>query len=449
MLPGNLPHIGNTNYEEYRSLYSQNIRNLRHKGKAAGKGEASLADGMQAIPSCKTFAAVIERATGKMPFWSQCLEPRDDVAFFKQCVESVSPAFVNPNRLKLPECIELQRAYSTGISYSQAIKINADDIVSPDCEFVYAAAKSWRRELPAFLKVCEAYDPNNTAEHLNNCLSSENQLVRLRDCQSVRSAYERNLDLANGYRPKEYIPLPCDQTQAILAKAEQVREKRKKEAEEKARALEERKRKVAQQQQERIDAIKQAMAEKYADTPEAVATRTSPLEKKAQANDGKFESRCASPKYDSIYCPPTLEEIRLAVMRYNADDSGNKLVNGHLIHGKQSNLLMTLGFEAKYGDARLVRQCKREPDYYECQYILPMSFHYDQLSQLYMDGWSQGAPIDFNSLILDKMGAATKTERNHYKFWRDSQGLWQAQPTKEQLDSDFRKEVKSFIYSHL
>ena len=302
--------------------------------------DAEKTDAELAIPDCKTFAAVIKQATGHPVRWAQCVNPTDDPEFLKACVGSVSPSLVNPKRIYLPSCEEIQKAYQIGID--GAADTAGTDPTPPTCEFVRTAAISWRDELPEFLKGCAGYDPNHTAEHLPQCLSEENELVRLTECRGVQYAYERKVTMAHGYTPEEFFPVPCDQTKPLLEKAEHIREKRKAEAIALAKALAERKRKMKKAREDYIKNVKQSMAEKYQDTPERVAARMSQVEKQIRAQGGKVTMSCASPPYKDFYCPPTREEIRLAMMRHIAGKFGAKVVDGHLVHGTHMTPTHTL-----------------------------------------------------------------------------------------------------------
>ena len=215
---------------DYPTLSCANVADYYRRGLSFLERDTS------AIPGCEIFAAVIERATGKAPYWAACVDPRDDADSFKNCVAGYTPSLVNSNRLYLPSCEEVQRSYKIGVLSGQPDS-KVRNVAVPDCDYVLAQAKSWRKELPETLKACEGYDPDNTAEHLMKCLSSERDFLHLTDCRSVRSAYERKVTAANGYKPEEYYPLPCDQAEPLLAKAEEISEKKRKEAEEFARQL--------------------------------------------------------------------------------------------------------------------------------------------------------------------------------------------------------------------
>jgi hypothetical protein len=307
------------------------------------------------IPDCKTFADVLELSTGKPPVWSECVEPRNDAEFFRNCVTGYSPSLASPKGYKIPSCNSLQNAYKNGIFAAQPNwQLNQKDISLPDCNFMLSAAKTLRRELPASLKGCDGYDPNNTAEHLTECLSSENEIMNLRSCDQVRAAYKRNVTKVNRVE-KRSINVPCEETEAVLAKAREIREKRqraekefkRRQAEAKqrenqrkqdiinakneaalAKAKEAReiwlknkqefnrkqaeaKQKARQQEQDRLNVIKNRMAEKYKDTPEGIKSKTSPLEKRAESGSGAAPT--TYPRIDEITVKTGFPPIRIGM----------------------------------------------------------------------------------------------------------------------------------------
>ncbi len=444
------------NQKEYKSLYYGKIRSEK---KTNSKTESPIQT-VNRLPDCRTFAEVIKISTGKPPYWSQCIANSNDENFFYNCVAGVSPMLVRNNRLTLPPCVELQRAYQNGVSSAQSVKINAGEVAVDKCKTIMSAAKKARGPLPDYLQACDNYNPKQSAQHLQACVTSDIELLRLTDCQSVRNAYERKLIMANGYRPDTYIPIPCDQTAPILTKAEEVREKKRIEAEQRAIAIAEHQRKIARAQREYIERIKASMAEKYADTPEGIAARTSVLEKQIKASGGKIPTNCSSQHHGDTYCPPTSEEVRLAMIRRHVRKSGFDQINGHLLHGQQATILTalfamggqpgraSLGLELHYGDARLLRNCQRDTEYFYCLFQLPIKIRYDELTQLSMDSFSSGSAFNFNDLLFGLMDSAGETEDYYFKFWLNPSGEWQAEPTFEQKLDDLQDEIDSLKYRH-
>jgi len=436
---------------EYRALHNSYTHSQSRKKGANNSNSANSQYMNLPIPNCTVFAQVIEKTTGQTTNWSKCMDKENDMAAFKRCVGSVSPALVKSTHLMIPPCNEIQRAYVRGVTRGQAKK--RPKIVPPSCEFVIAAAKSWRKPLPEHLKACDDYSAKNVPEHLTKCLSLENEIIRLRDCKSVRLAYERKIDLANGYRPYDYLPLPCDLTVALISKGEQIREQRRIAAEKIAKAIKERKRKVAQQHKERITKIKTSMANKYADTPQGIQSRLSPLEKTYRKNG--LADTCVPLGYTSTYCPPTPEEIRLAMMRRHKDKTGFKMVNGHLLHGLTPTVLTVLyamggkqgggelGLELHYKDAQLFYDCNLDKGYYKCIFELPINYKFDQLTQLYVDTLDKGFAFNFNDFFITLMDSSAATKEHYFKFKIDNRGLWQAEPTIEQRLTDLESEIHS------
>jgi hypothetical protein len=433
---------------DYPTLTCANVADYYRQGLSFTSSDPS------AIPDCGTLAAVVERATGKPPYWSACVDPSDDAESFKNCVGGYSPSLVRGNSLYLPSCEKVQRSYKIGVLAGQPDS-KFRDVAVPDCDYVRVQANSWRGELPEGLRACGGYDPDKTAEHLMKCLSSERDFLRLQDCRGVQIAYERNVTIANGYRPDTFYALPCDQAQPLLAKAEEARERKRREAEELARQLAEAKARAAKARQDHVNAVNQKMAEKYADTAEGVASRTSALEKQIRAGGGGLPGSCSSPRSTDFYCPPTAEEVRLAMMRRHVQKSGFKMVNGHLLHGKQPTIATVflaiggqsgeamLGLELHYREAELVYACDRRSNYYECRFKLPIKTNYDELTKMYMDGLTAGSAFNFNDFMFNLMDSALAVEYYSFKFRLDNAGLWRAEPTLQQEIEDLREEVQS------
>jgi len=406
------------------------------------------------IPDCKTFAAVIEHSTGKPPLWSGCVEPRNDAEFFKNCVAGYSPSLATPRGYYLPSCNALKNPYKKGVLGAQPDS-KLRDVAVPDCGFMLAAAKTWRKELPDSLKGCDGYDPENTSEHIKKCLSSDRDVMYLRNCEHVRRAYKANVTKANGFMPEKFFEVPCEETEAVLARADEVREEMRKKAEEFERKLAEAKAKKDKARQDQIDAIKTRMATKYGDTPEGVKSRTSPLEKQIRANGGIIPKSCESPRVFGLYCPPTNEEIRLAMMRRHSEKTGFKMVNGHLLHGNRPTLLTflsamaghgakgTLGVELRYKDAQLIYKCDSKIKYYECVFRLPFETRYDELTKMYMDGLTSGSPFNINDFMMGLMDASVMAEDYSFQFRLDNSGLWRSEPTTVQRLEDLQDRMQS------
>jgi len=432
---------------DYPTLSCANVADYCEKGLSFVGRDTSL------IPDCKLIAAVIERASSKPPHWAPCIDPRDDDAFFKDCVAGYSPSLVNPNRQQVASCVEVQKSYKVGVLRAQPDK-KLSDVPAPDCDYVLAQTIRWRK-VPETLKACLGYDPDNTAEHLMQCVSSERDFIRLKDCRGVQLAYEQRVRLANGYKPDDFYPLPCDQAEPLLAKAEQLREKRRKEAEEFARRMAEAKAIAEQARKDHVNGVQQAMKKKYADTPEGAASRTSALEKKIRGQGGAAPTSCDSPRVDGFYCPPTEEEVRLAMMRRHVQKTGLKMVNGHLLHGKLATgatvfLAMgghpgkaMIGLELHYNEAKLIYECDRRTKHYECRFRLPFKTNYDELTQMYMDGLTSGSPFNVADFMFNLMDSTAATEDHAYKFRLDRDGLWRAEPTIEQELKDIREELEA------
>ncbi len=444
------------NQKEYQSLYYGKMRSAANRNTKA----ENPVQGDAPIPDCSTFAEVIELGAGKPAYWSQCMGDSDDEDFFYKCVSGVSPMLVRNIRLALPPCAELQRAYQNGVSGAQAARTDARQVAVADCNTILTTAKKARGPLPDYLQACDDYNPQQSAQHLQACVTSDIELLRLTDCQGVRSAYERKLIMANGYRPDNYVPIPCDQAAPILAKAEAARERKRIEAEQRAIAIAEHQRKMAQAQREYIERINASMAAKYADTPEGIAARTSALEKQIKASGGNIPTSCSSHNYSDIYCPPTSEEVRLAMMRRHVRKSGFDQINGHLLHGQQDSILTllfamggqpgrgSLGLELHYEDATLLNTCQRDARQFRCLFQLPIKFRYDELTQISMNSFTGGSAFNFNDLLFALMDSAGETEDYYFIFRLNPSGLWQAEPTIEQRLDDLQDKIDSLEYRY-
>jgi len=447
---------GYLNQKEYKSLYYGKLKSAASRNTRTESPFQSSTP----IPDCRTFAEVIELSTGKPAYWSQCMGPGDDEDFFNKCVAGVSPLLVRHNRLTLPPCSELQRAYQYGVSGAQATKTNAGRVAVADCSVIMAAAKKTRGPLSDYLLACDDYSPQQSTQHVQACLTSDIELIRLTDCQSVRIAYERKLIKANGYRPDNYIPLSCEQTAPILVKAEDVRERKREEAAQRAIALAKHQEKIAKARREYIERINSSMTAKYADTPEGIAGRTSALEKKIKAGGGKIPTNCSSYNYSDMYCPPTAEEVRLAMMRRHVRKSGFDQINGHLLHGQQASMLTllfamggqpgraSLGLELLYEDATLLNNCQRRTDHFKCLFQLPIKIRYDELTKLSMDSFSGGSAFNFNDMLFALMDSAGASEDYYFRFRLSPSGLWQAEPTIEQRLDDLQDKIDSLEYRY-
>ena len=446
------------NQQEYRSLYYQTIKSARSGANRNNESESAF-QGDTPIPDCGTFAKVIELSIGRPPYWSQCIGSGDGDDFFHNCIAGVAPVLVNNARLTLPSCSEFQRAYRNGVSSAQATSVNSDSIVVDDCKTVMTAAKRARGPLPKFLQACDNYVAEQSTQHLQACVSSDRELLLLTRCQDVRKAYERKLIMANGYRPDGYIPITCEQAAPILVDANAARERKRIEAEKRALAIAERRRQMEQAQREYVARIQASMDARYADTPEGAAARTSVLEKQIGRNGGKAPAGCTDRNYNDLYCPPTTEEIRLAMMRRHVDKTGFDHINGYLLHGQQSTALTLLfamggqpgrasiGIELQYEDARLLQKCEREEHFYNCYFQLPIKIRYDQLTQESMDGFESAfggsSAFSFNDMFFALMDSAGATEDFYYEFRLGPSGLWQARPTMEQILENMQSEIRS------
>jgi len=398
------------------------------------------------IPSCETFAAVIEQYFGSLPFWSGCINEDGSDEILKSCIDSVNPSYFKLVDTRLPTCKEYQMAYQLGVVAAKDKRKNASAVIPPDCERVITFAKSLRTPLSEELQACAGYDPENAPEHILKCITSDYDLSQLGTCQHVQLRYRRKVIRSNyGYLPDTYRPIACDQTKGILARAKDVREKMRIAHEKKIKELRENRIKAEKARDEAKETIQKEMAEKYADTPQAVASRTSKLEKEIKTI-GKVEFKCKATADDDFYCPPTLEEMRLAMMRYHARFVG-RVINGHMAHGDLNKAARQylpsviasykyMGAELHYEDPHLIRSCKRNDLLYDCYFALPLNYELDQKTVFRQEGNLSNNLRDKGRVDHHLETYFLKRIDYSYYFWIAKDNLWHAKETEEQARKD-------------
>jgi hypothetical protein len=396
------------------------------------RGLSNLNNGSDAgqIPSCATFAAAVKLSAGSPPFWFGCMNEDESDEFLKRCIDGVNPTYFKLVNQRIPSCKEYQLAYQSGIVASKDTVINLSAVPPPECEHVIAFAKSFREPLTEELLVCAGYDPDNAREHISKCITSDRDLWLLKTCGHVQAIYRGKIIQSNyGYLPDTYRPIACDQTKDLIAKADTVRVRLKEEAAEELRLAilrreNEENWKKGYRSEEAIEAIKKAKKryeEKYGDTPEKEATRTSKLEKEIKANGGSIKPACKALDGKNIVCPPTLEEIRLAMMRNHAKSKNMRMIDGHMLHGYLNVALVTL----TYGEPRLLRECWiNMRSSYDCFFVLQ---------------------IKDNAYYVSVSGQLRYIKRYDYDYnFRIGQdGLWQAERTAWQRQKDQERERKN------
>jgi hypothetical protein len=232
--------------------------------------------------------------------------------------------------------------------------------------------------------------------------------------------------------PDTYRPIACDQTKNLLAKAKSLRVRLHAERTARLKEMREFKKDAIDGAKEEKSRIFKKMAEKYADTPERAATRTSKLEKEIKANGGKIN------KY---YDPPTLEEIRLAMMRNHSKLTSFRMINGNMTHGNLTALgskayasiammgipSKYLGVELHYGEPVLLRDCVGNRGNYDCHFTLPLKTIEDMQT-------------NHQSGYVNVKGYKTlrfiKRKDFSYNFWIAKDSLWHAERTEAQIMKD-------------
>jgi len=402
------------------------------------------------LPSCATFAAVIKLASGSPAFWSACMNENESDAFLKSCIDRVNPSYFKLVDQRLPTCKDYQLAYQRGVVAAHDTAINASAVALPECGRVMSFAKSLREPLAEELLDCAGYDPDHAEEHLSKCITSDRDLWLLKTCEHVQALYRRKLMQSNyGYLPDAYIPIACDQTKELLATAKSVLERLEaKEAERRRQAMLRREDKEYMKGYMK-EKISKEMAERYGDTPEKAATRTSQLEKEIKANGGNIRLACKALGRENIYCPPTLEEIRLAMMRNHSQDENLRMIDGHMIHGdlnatayqavKGATMMMGgsgafakasykyLGVELLYGEPVLLRDCtSRSVSSFDCYFKLALR-HYVDKRTIQESGYT----VDVSKHLQFK-----RRKDFSYYFWIGKDGLWHSKPTEAQIKKD-------------
>ena len=385
------------------------------------------------IPDCETFAAVIKLAAGSPPFWSGCLNEDESDEFLKSCIDGVDPTYFKFVDTRLPTCKEYQLAYQRGIVASQDTVINVSDLTPPECEHIITFAKSLRKALDEELLACAGYDPDNAKEHISKCITSDLELSQLVNCASVQVLYRGKVMRSNyNILPGTYRPIACEETKDFLANAKSIRERLH--AERAARLKEMREFKIAEIEgaRKKREMMFKKMAEKYNDTPQRAATRTSMLEIEIKINGGIINNN---------YGPPTLEEIRLAMMRNHSKRTSFRMVDGHMTHGnltarsnkEYASISMMgippkyLGVELHYGEPNLLRSCVGNRGNYNCYFELPLKTVEDMRTN------DQSGPVN-------TMGYRTlrfiKRKEFSYNFWIAKDSLWHAERTDAQKQKD-------------
>ncbi len=398
------------------------------------------------IPDCETFAAVIKLAAGSPPFWSGCLNEDESDEFLKSCIDGVNPVYFKFVDTRLPTCKDYQLAYQRGIVASQDTVIYVSAVNPPACEQIITFAKSLRKALNEELLACAGYDPDKATEHISKCITSDHELSSLVNCAGVQNLYRGKVMRSNYYiLPDTYRPIACEETKDLLAKAKSTRERLDAERVARLKEMREfRKVEIERKKEERARIIKK-MAEKYADTPERAATRTSKLEIEIKANGGKI---------NKFYGPPTLEEIRLAMMRSHSKIINFRMINGHMTHGKLTTTYSAfasfvglgaianyLGVELHYGESNLLRDCfQTGSSSYDCYFKLPLRIEEDMLTK------SQGGIINVNVTGYKTLRFIKRIDFS-YNFWIAKDGLWHAEATeaqkqKDQAILDYEEEVR-------
>jgi hypothetical protein len=377
------------------------------------------------IPDCKTFSAVINHTVGSPAFWLGCMNEDESDEFLKSCVDSVNPSYFKLVDKKIPTCKEYQLAYLRGVVSARNTATDLSAVTPPECEHVLAFAKSLRTPLTEELLACAGYDPDKAQEHISKCIISDQDLWLLENCQQVQLIYSKKLILSNyGYLPDTYRPIACDQTKDLLVTAESARERIAEEyAEETKQAkldLLDKMYMEEKMREKRIVEQKKYRDERYGDTPKRAATRTSKLEKEIKANGGNIKLACKALGRKNIFCPPTLEEIRLAMMRKHSKIKNMRMINGHMLYGNLGGAPV----ELHYKEPKLLRECTfGSGPLSGCFFMLVIKNKMDRFLQSNSDS------------VAKKLRYIRRYDYS-YAFRIGKDGLWQAERTATQIAKD-------------
>jgi len=406
------------------------------------------------IPSCATFAAAVKLAAGSPPFWFECMNEEENDEFLKSCVDGVNPSYFKLVNQRIPTCRDYQHAYRSGIIASKDTKINASAVALPECDHIITFAKSLRDSLAEELLACAGYAPEKAGEHILQCITSERDIKILVTCVHVQSIYRRKLMQSNyGNLPDNYRPIACEETKDLLATAESVRERLAEEAAEERRLAILRREDEEYMNKYMKEKNAKEMQERYGDTPQRAATRTSKLEKEIKAN-GKAEFSCKATGNDIFYCPPTHEEIRLAMMRNHSKILKMRMIDGHKLHGNlnagaqdamfssaammkgglvlalaipNSMKIKYLGVELLYGEPILLSECTTQSvSSYDCFFELHLRDYKDKRT-IQESGRTAS--------VTEQLRFINRTEFSYY-FWIGKDGLWHSKPTEAQIAKD-------------
>jgi len=407
------------------------------------------------IPSCKTFAAAVKLSAGAPPFWSGCLNEEESNEFLKSCIDGVNPSYFKLVNQRIPSCKDYQLAYQRGVVAARDISINISAVSPPECEHVLAFAKSLRESLTKELLACAGYDPDKASAHILKCITTDRDLWLLRTCVHVQASYRTKLMQSNyGTLPDTYRPIACDQTKDLIAKADSVRKRlAAKAAEERRQARLAREAKENRHKEYKIgpsEELKKALEKRYGDTPEKTASRTSKLENEIKANGGNIKLACTALGRENIFCPPTLEEIRLAMMRNHAKIKNLRMIDGHMLHGNLNDAaqdaliagaasmpgglalfanipgsmkMKSLWVELLYKEPRLLSDCtSSSASSYDCFFALDIR--------------EKGTVQFALTNSVSKQLRYIKRYEHSYNFRIGEDGLWQAERTAEQVAKD-------------
>jgi hypothetical protein len=141
------------------------------------------------------------------------------------------------------------------------------------------------------------------------------------------------------------------------------------------------------------------------------------------------------------YGPPTLEEIRLAMMRNHSKRTSFRMVDGHMTHGnltarsnkEYASISMMgipskyLGVELHYGEPNLLRDCVGNRGNYDCYFELPLKTVEDMRTN------DQSGPVNTKGYGTLRF---IKREEFSYNFWIAKDSLWHAERTDAQKQKD-------------
>ena len=341
---------------------------------------------------------------------------------------------------KQSQCGMMRRRYAKNLELVGYVGVEADRRV-PSCA-VFAELHKVYAKQPVVWAGCTGIPEPQNPQYVRDCLelivklkwyrsrlngdplSSSNDIFW--DCKRLRKTYLGNLSEADPDFKHGTVAVTPDCKVLETAYAS-LKKKTKDERDKQRHAAE----------KQRNDFLHKVYYEK---TPEREKSKFSDAERRIMKN-----GRLAVP---ASYPPPTAEEIRLGVIRRYFDDNDKAGYEPVITDGKtlyiaslMPGFLMfsdgPLGLEIRYDEPINIRCSKAQPGYM-CQYRLPRTSRFDQLTETHLRDLNSRFPgsrmgID---LVLKAISVESRTHQNDW-FVLTETG-WKQQLTEKQIAARYR-----------